>query len=636
MDDGRSVERPYNSRFVSTIRPRVIMNRLRVVFLSLLVLGFVSACTTTPTQPVDTAADAAAPQKLDDALSRLNDLRMPARATQGLAWAHSYLAMGRPQDAEVLLAQFDPRRLEGDQRLEWVLLSARLKLARQDGEGALTLLEDERLDVARLQNEAPLDLQNRMQLLRADALAIAGDLRASLRERVAVDGLLEDDDRAYNHQMIWALLMHMPQNDLQKLADESRNTLLGWVELARVYRDPLADLDSQVSRLEAWERNWFDHPAARDMPPMVRALQQAVSERPRRVVALLPHTGPMSEAGQALRDGMLAAYYSALEQGHPVPAITFIDSNSADIGTLYNQALVEGADFIIGPLERDKVEQLVSASDLPVNTLVLNYADTPPGSERIFQFGLAPEDEARQVARQAWKEGARLAGVLYPRTDWGQRVAAAFSSEWTELGGLISTEASYADDASSAVRDMLALGQSESRARALRRHAPATLEFEPRRRQDLDFLFLAANPAQGRQLKPALNFHYAGDLPVYSISNIYGGQPDADRDHDLNGIRFVDVPWLLDRDSTLHQATAAVWPQGHGRYERLFAMGVDAYRLQARLALLQSAPESSMPGASGALRLGDDNRLVRELDWAWFRRGVPQRAPVVQSLNGNR
>ena len=48
--------------------------------------------------------------------------------------------------------------------------------------------------------------------------------------------------------------------------------------------------------------------------------------------------------------------------------------------------------------------------------------------------------------------GARLAGVLYPRTDWGQRVAAAFSSEWTELGGLISTETSYADDASSAPR----------------------------------------------------------------------------------------------------------------------------------------------------------------------------------------
>ncbi|MCH8544359.1 MAG: penicillin-binding protein activator [Alcanivorax sp.] len=599
--------------------------------LSLLVLCCVSACTTTPVTSADQPpAPATAPERLDNALAALQDMRAGDRTAQALVWAEEYLTAERLQDADVLLEHINVRRLQGDQRLEWIMLSARLRLARQDADGALALLEDTSLQAEQLANEAPMAMQNRYLLLRSDALALQGDLVGSLRGRVAMDARLERDAQHYNRQMIWALLMHLPQAELESLARDSQDDLLGWVELARVYRDPLADLDSQVASLEDWERQWFSHPAAVDKPQMVQALQAAVRERPRRVAVLLPVNGPLADAGQAIRDGMLAAYYSALEQGHPVPELRFIDSQHDDIATLYNQALVEGADFIIGPLERDKAEQLAEVARLPVTTLTLNYTDRPPLADRLYQFGLAPEDEARQVARQAYEEGARLAGAIYPRTDWGQRVAGAFITEWQRLGGIISAEATYDDNASETVKSMLAIGQSEARARALRRYAPGSIEFEPRRRQDLDFLFMAANPAQGRQLKPALNFHYAGNLPVYSISNIYSGQPEPDRDSDLNGIRFVDLPWLLDRDSTLHAAAAQAWPQGHGRYERLFAMGVDAYRLQARLALLRSAPGSSMPGATGALSLTEDNRVERYLDWAHFRRGVPQRLPVVQ------
>ncbi|MBZ2189651.1 penicillin-binding protein activator [Alcanivorax sp. JB21] len=599
--------------------------------LSLLVLCCVSACTTTPaTSSSQPPAPATAPERLDSALNALQEMRAADRNAQALVWAEEYLTAERVQDADVLLENIDVRRLQGDQRLEWILLSARVRLTRQDADGALALLDDETLQAERLANEAPLALQNRYLLLRSDALALQGDLSGSLRGRVAMDAQLERDAQHYNRQMIWALLMHLPRNELEILVSDSQEDLRGWAELAQLYRDPMADLDSQVAALEDWERQWFSHPAALDKPQMVQALQQAVRERPRRVAVLLPFNGPLADAAQAIRDGMLTAYYSALEQGHPVPELRFIDSQHEDVATLYNQALVEGADFIIGPLERDKAEQLAEVAQLPVTTLTLNYTDQPPLAEQLYQFGLAPEDEARQVARQAYEEGARLAGVLYPRTDWGQRVAGAFITEWQRLGGVISTEATYDDNASETVKGMLSLGQSEARARSLRRYAPSSLEFEPRRRQDLDFLFMAANPAQGRQLKPALNFHYAGNLPVYSISNIYSGQPEPDRDNDLNGIRFVDLPWLLDRDSTLHAAAAQAWPQGHGRYERLFAMGVDAYRLQARLALLRSAPGSSMPGATGALSLTDDNRVERRLDWAHFRRGTPQRLPVVQ------
>ena len=52
-------------------------------------------------------------------------------------------------------------------------------------------------------------------------------------------------------------------------------------------------------------------------------------------------------------------------------------------------------------------------------------------------------------------------------------------------------------------------------------------EFTPRRRQDADVVFLfSQNDSEARSIKPLLAFHYAGDLPVFALSNIYNGTPD--------------------------------------------------------------------------------------------------------------
>ena len=151
-------------------------------------------------------------------------------------------------------------------------------------------------------------------------------------------------------------------------------------------------------------------------------------------------------------------------------------------------------------------------------------------------------------------------------------------------------------------------------------------EYQPSRGDNMSFLFMVANPNQGRQLKPLLNFHYARNLPVYATSYIYDGTPAPRRDQDLDGVRFVDMPWILYQDTRLHQLARETWPEGHGRYNRLFAMGVDAYRLQARLYLLRTVAGSDLPGVTGNLHL-DGARLVRESDWAEFRRGQPQPLP---------
>ena len=483
----------------------------------------------------------------------------------------------------------------------------------------------------------PAEQQAQLDLLRADALAMKGELLSSLQQRIAAHPLLGDEDQDYNHNMTWQLLMQMPNTELDEAIDSSSGDLRGWLTLAQLYRDPIADLDAQITRLNQWSNQWRSHPAIDNVPQMLDALEKAASQRPSQVAILLPTSGPLKNAGAALQEGIMTAFYQQQKSGH-TPTLRFYDSGSDDVLAVYQQAITDGADFILGPLSKDNVATIASQGTLPVTTMALNYIETDNRPDNFFQFGLAPEDEARQIANHAARNGALQAGVLYPEGEWAARVANAFANRWQELGGSVTITRTYQEGPSigETVKEMLLVSQSQQRGNAVSRFTSLKMDNQPRRRQDMDFLFLLADPNQGRQVKPALNFHYAKNLPVYSTSLIYSGEEDPRRDQDLNGIRFVDMPWILtDDNQALHEAANEQWPDGHGRYERLFAMGIDTYRLQGRLYLLNALSSSELPGVTGRLHM-KNQRIVRELNWAVFSSGkaktLPQTTEAAQNI----
>lgn len=490
-------------------------------------------------------------------------------------------------------------------------LNAELALTRNDAKAALAALDHPSLQ--RL-GELPADQQVRTHLVRARALEADGQILAAARERVFIAPLLSGDAAAQNHEAIWALVGSLPVEQLQ---NQGTDDFAGWLSLALAVKSA-GTLEQQQAAIDTWVAQHAAHPAARQLPAPLVKLKALASQPLTRIALLLPQDGQLAGVARALREGFMAAYYQAQQAGQKPPVIDVIDSSRlTSLDDFYRQAQAQGVQLVIGPLEKPLVKQLAARTQLPLPTLALNYSDNNQvGPPQLFQFGLAAEDEAREVSRRARADGLHSAAAMIPKGDWGDRVLNAFRQDWEANGGTL-VAAQRVDQPvqlAQQIADMLNVRNAGSGGQASRR-------------QDIDFIFLAATPQQAQQIKPTLNFQYAGDLPVYATSHVFSASGDPAQYNDMTGIRFCETPWLLDTSNPLRQQVTRQWPQANGSMGRLYAMGVDAYTLAARLGQLKALPDSRVEGLSGNLGMGANQRIERQLPWAQFVGGQVQRLP---------
>ncbi|MDG1580748.1 penicillin-binding protein activator [Pseudomonas sp. GOM6] len=503
-------------------------------------------------------------------------------------------------------------------------LRAELDMTRNKPKSALKALQHPSLQYLA---ELPVEQQIRTQLVSAGALEADGQTLAAARERVFIAPLLSGEAAKANHETIWALVASLPKSQLNGSGDSD---LDGWLGLALATKSA-GTPDQQLAAIDTWKNQHPQHPAAQQLPEPLTKLKELAGQPLQKIALLLPQEGQLASVSRALRDGFLAAHYQAQQAGQNPPEVLLYDSSRmSSLDDFYRQAQADGVQLVVGPLEKPLVKQLSERPQLPLTTLALNYSDA--GREapaQLFQFGLAAEDEAREVARRAWADGMRSAVALVPRGDWGNRVLAAFQQSWQEAGGsLIAAE--HVDqpvELAQQIADLLQLRQSEARAKRLQSTLGTQLASLPSRRQDIDFIFLAATPQQAQQIKPTLAFQYAGDLPVYATSHLYTGGHNPTQFQDLEGIRFCETPWLLDANDNLRQQVDQQWPQAASSLGRLYAMGADAFRLAPRLSQLKALPDSRVEGLSGNLSLNQAQRIERQLPWAEFRGGQVQRLP---------
>jgi len=485
--------------------------------------------------------------------------------------------------------------------------------------------------------------------VRGRARLATGALVPGLRDLILRETYLAGTEQINaNHVLIWAELMHSSDVDLRAAQGSARDPVLrGWLELSQLAKAEWLEPVGFEERLQRWRVKNATHPALYGLYDQMLNGHRQRQTWPASVGLLLPLSGRFAAVGQAVRDGFMAGYYLGEESGvlaaeglPPEVRVYDTSASGADVVSSYREAVSNGARIVVGPLRKEALEAL-SRQSLSVPVLALNYLDRDGYVSGLYQFGLSPEGEAAQVAEQAVRAGHRLALSLTPSGDWGERVRLAFEREFEARGGTLLDWRAYdpaQQDHAEAIEGLLRLGASADRVRQLERLLGARLQSEPRRRQDVDMIFLGASAAPGRLLRPQLKFHHAADLPVYSTSHIYGGTENPKSDRDLDGLQFADMPWVLGKNdgySLVRKKLAQHWSNEVSRHNRLYALGFDAYRV---LPLLVHQQDSSLPwyfaGATGLLQLDANARLHRQLDWARFANGRPvPLKPVAQTAD---
>jgi len=565
-----------------------------------------------------------------------------------------------PQDASIGELVRAANATDGLESAQLRILALEAMIASGDNEGAtrqwtlLNNLEDypETLQLRAALLEAQLALRNgqtakAVSLLTETADTSFEDRPELLSEYLLVLGQAYQDDGQYElaltsylrlgetgtanagvslnvHNEIWDAITRFSPAQLDNFASTANSyQSRGWVELARIVSSEQYSIRSQLDAIRQWQRIWSQHPASQQLPQRLTKLELSWQQRPKHIALILPL---QDSAGKAIQEGFLSAYYAALDISRDVPKISVFDSsNLSNVYPIYDAAVASGAELIIGPLYKQLVNQLQQLDELPVPTLALNYSDDSINlSNNLTQFGLAPEDEIEQAANLAWQAGYKNAAIITPQYSDYRRLQQAFANSWASKGGNLVSQSTFGGDTDYAdvIKRLMAIDSSEARRDSIVDLLPRSrVEFTPRRRRDIDFIFLIANPREGRQIKPTLAFYFAGDIPVYALPSIYDGLDNPSVNQDLNGIVFTDAPWILTGYDPLKTNAASSLRPAQGPVQRFRAMGIDSFRLYARLQQFNDGDIATLPGATGILSMDENGRIHRRLEVARFIEG---------------
>ncbi len=460
-------------------------------------------------------------------------------------------------------------------------------------------------------------------------LAIGKPLE-SARLRIQINEFLQTPQEFEdNYDFIWDALNRITEAAMiRALSEPQTSELRGWLELNLITRRS----NMLPAKMEPWIDQWYqrygEHPAAASYAINLLEESKRIYIDPRRIALMLPLSGRLEKVAEAIQNGFLYAYYQDPGQLAELEIIN-ASNDPAEFNLQYEQAIQNGANFIVGPIDKDLVDLLQKRETLDVPTLTLNYGnDQEEARLNLYQFGLSPEDEAEQIADFALAQGKHYALALVPDTEWGYRLQRAFTKRFEALGGHVVDSSVYPakkNDYSTAIKNLLNLTTSDHRKSILQQVIKEQVRFESRRRQDVDMIFIAANSRQARLIKPQLKFHHAQDLPVYATSHISSSNAKPEDDRDLNEILFVDIPWMLDnRNNADHKQISNYWPYESQRFSRLFALGIDAYRIIPSLRRLMINPDESAQHHTGQLSVDSTGRVKRSLLLATYRKGHPR------------
>jgi len=396
---------------------------------------------------------------------------------------------------------------------------------------------------------------------------------------------------------LWSLLMRVDDSALNAVLRQSHSRdWEGWLTLAEAYRQGRSAVSNWLIR----------HPQHTALAPLPSGLSAWLdTATPNTLAIMLPFSGRLASAGESVLKGAVEQLYQRFPDARTRPRLMTIDITEHEgVVSAYQSALAAKADVVIGPLTKGHSQTLAMLTRRPIPVIALNRPEglSTNQADNWLALSLAPEDEARQIARLAFGQGLRRSITIRPDNDWGRRMEAALQQAWRELGGTAHTSIALSAATPHSEQISQALGgfESEARIAAAEEAFEAPVAARARRYQDFDCIFLLTQgPGDARSLRPLLVFHYSGDVPVFASSSVNSDDQKI-QNRDLNGVIFVEIPAVLNAVST-------------DRFTQLKALGHDAitaldHRQQALISHLPFAQ-----GATGLLTRMPNGDVEREL-----------------------
>ncbi len=453
------------------------------------------------------------------------------------------------------------------------------------------------------------DNQNKLKDTKASILEHFGNWLDAVSLRMDLTYNLPLNEGEDNQTKLWLAVQNLTQNEIDELYQQQIPLLNGWLTISGILRNQSLSIEQQLTVFENWRIENPNHPAALSPPQDFQIMSSIEDMAPKKIVLMLPMSGKLERASQAIVDGFFATFYNQKE-ARPQVSIINIDDYS-NINDALAAANEKQPDVIIGPLQKNNVAQ-VGRLDLPYPVIALNQLDINLHPKNLYHFSLSAEDEIHELITFAKQEGATKAAILNIQDTWALKQSDEFRVAATKENITIASNQSYANTPrgrQDAIQKLLLIDESYARKRLVEQWTGTKVESIARSREDLDYVFYVGKLNDAKQIRPLIDFYFADKIPMLATSTLNDSEPDKSiNPSDIERILFTEVPALTPNNTTLD-----VLPknQSSNILRRLQALGADSYLLANKYRLFTLLPSTKISANTGIITI-DENGIFHK------------------------
>lgn len=447
----------------------------------------------------------------------------------------------------------------------------------------------------------------------------------------------------------WNFFSKLNVNEINSIVvNEDDNILQGWINLSYAYTNnskapttqegdtPEVIAEKTQKQKQAlkqavadWLTQYPDHPAKNILPILTGEQTLAAADtNAKKVALLLPLNGSSRIFGDTIKQG----YSDAIKffPQEPQQNVVLLDTTSAPMDTLIQQAKEQNVELIVGPLLKDEVVKIKQlAPSIPV--LALNKVDNNTiSTNKMCFFALSPEDEAKDAADHIYAQSKVKPLLLVPQNDLGKRVAQTFAKQWLQLSANNSQAyVQYFGNKSSLSANMNQNSGISLSGSPILINDATTQPVPPEQSASFDAIYIYSSYDELTLIKPMLDMGAAksgtnlSQIMIYTSSKSHVANASNDFNYDMNKTEYADIPMIINRTDNMLEIIPSNIQKDYSLL-RLYAMGIDAWRLANRFNQLDSYQPNFLDGMTGKLSTSNQCEVTRALSWQQYIHGSTQ------------